>query len=228
MARAGATVHCGPMRKALLLFLAFFAAGAAAQDVGLINHLSGDATYTSGSTRGAKAAAYMKIREGDRFTLAPGAQLRVVYFQGSRQESFSGPARFVAGKDASKVESGAVPQVAILPAGVSQRIEKTPELLAIAKLGRAGGVTVRSGLRPKPLSPEQEAEVKQARVTYQQLRQGAAEDDILPELFLYSVLDEHRLYGDMKVVVSEMQRRQPGNADVAAMAEYVESKSEGR
>lgn len=215
------------MRNALFLLLAFLAGGAAAQDVGLINHLSGDASYASGSTR-AKAAAYMKIREGDRFTLAPGAQLRVVYFQGSRQESFSGPARFVAGKDASKVESGAAPQVSTLPAGVSQRIEKTPELLAIAKLGRAGGVTVRSGMRPKPLSPEQEAEVKQARATYDQLRQSAPADDITPELFLYSVLDEHRLYQDMKVIVSEMQRRQPGNADVAAMAEYVESKAGAR
>jgi hypothetical protein len=42
------------------------------------------------------------------------------------------------------------------------------------------------------------------------------------------VLDEHRLYQDMKVVVSEMQRRQPGNADVATMVEYVESKATGR
>lgn len=215
------------MRNALLVSLGFFAAGVSAQDVGLVNHLSGDASYTSRSTR-AKAAAYMKIREGDRFTLAPGAQLRIVYFQGSRQESYTGPARFVAGKHASKVESGAAPQVTTLPAGVSQRIEKTPELLAIAKLGRAGGITVRSGIRPKPLTPEQEAEVKQARATYQELRRAAAEDDILPEMFLYSVLDEHRLYQDMKVVVSEMQRRQPGNPDVAAMAEYVESKSTGR
>jgi hypothetical protein len=215
------------MRNALLLFLAFFAAGVCAQDVGLINHLSGDASYQSGATR-AKAAAYMKIRQGDRFTLAPGAQLRIVYFQGGRQESYTGPARLVAGKDASKVESGAAPQVSTLPAGVSQRIQKTPELVAIAKLGRAGGVTVRSGLRPKPLSPEQEAEVKHARATYEEMRRSAAEDDILPEMFLYSVLDEHRLYRDMKVVVSEMQRRQPGNADIAAMADYVESKAGGR
>lgn len=216
------------MRNSLLLFLAFFAAGVSAQDVGLINHLAGEATYQSGSMRGAKATAYMKIREGDRFTLAPGAQARIVYFQGSRQESFSGPARFVAGKDQSKVESGAAPQVTTLPAGVSQRIAQTPELLAIAKLGRAGGVAVRSGIRPKPLTPAQEAEVKEARATYTELRRTAADDDITPELFLYSVLDEHRLYQDMKVVVSEMQRRQPGNADVASMVEYVESKATGR
>lgn len=215
------------MRNALLLSLALAAGSASAQDVGLINHLAGDASYQSGSTR-SKATAYMKIREGDRFTLAPGAQVRIVYFQGSRQESYSGPARFVAGKSESKVESGAAPQVTTLPAGVTKRIEGTPELLAVARLGRAGGIAVRSGLRPKPLTPEQEAEVKEARVTYEQLRRSAAADDITPEIFLYSVLDEHRLYQDMKVVVSEMQRRQPGNADVAAMAEYVESKTPGR
>jgi hypothetical protein len=216
------------MRKSLVIFSFLFATGVfAAEDVGLINHLAGDASYVSGGSR-AKASAFMKVREGDRFTLAPGAQLRLVYFQGSRQESFTGPARFTAGKQESSVQSGAQPQVTTLPSGVAQRIAQTPELLAIAKLGRAGGVSVRSGARPRPLTPEQEAEVSEARAIYEQLRQASPPDDITPELFLYSVLEENRLYQDMKVVVSEMQRRQPTSADVAAMAEYVEAKSQGR
>lgn len=216
------------MHKGVLLFLAFFAAPAvAAEDVGLINHLAGEASYSTGGKR-AKASAYMKVREGDRFTLAPGTQLRIVYFQGSRQESFKGPARFSVGRQESKLESGGKPEVSTLPSGVSQRIAQTPELVAIAKLGRAGGVAVRSAARPKPLTPEQKAEVKEARTTYEQLRRSAPADDITPELFLYSVLDEHRLYDDMKTVVSEMRRRQPKNPDVAAMAEYVESKAQGR
>src|SRR5438128_222672 len=94
------------------------AAAFAADDVGLINHLAGDVSYTSA---GAKAVAkpYMKIREGDRFTLPAGAQLRVVYFKGGRQESFSGPASFTAGAEQSAVQSGAQPQVTTLPSGVS-------------------------------------------------------------------------------------------------------------
>lgn len=70
--------------------------------------------------------------------------------------------------------------------------------------------------------------MRQARQTYDQLRQSAPADDITAELYLYSVLQDHLLYDDMKVVVSEMQRRQPGNPDVAVMAEYVKVKTETR
>ena len=58
------------------------------------------------------------------------------------------------------------------------------------------------------------------------LPESAAADDITPELYLYSVLQDHLLYDDMKVVVSDMQKRQPKNPDVAVMAEYVKVKTE--
>src|SRR2546428_4973343 len=203
------------------------AASALANDVGLINHLSGDVSYTSGSSTD-KAKPFMKLREGDRVNVAPGAQLRVVYFQGGRQESYAGPASFTAGTQQSTVQSGAQPQVSTLPSGVPQKISQTPELIQIAKLGRSGGVAGR-GHPPTPRpTPQQQAEVRQARQTYEQLRQSAPADDITPELYLYSVLQDHLLYNDMKGVVSEMQRRQPSNPDVAVMVEYVKVKTETR
>jgi hypothetical protein len=208
--------------------LLWAAAVAASDDVGLVNHLAGDATFVSGKAKPAKATAYMKVREGDRFTLAKGTQLRLVYFQGGRQESYTGPGRFTAGKQESAVQSGSKPQLATLPSGVSQRIAQTPELMQIAKLGRAGGVAVRTGARPQPLSAEQEAEIKDARATYQRLRETFPADDITPELYLFTVLEDHRQYEDMKPVAAEMQRRQPKNADVKAMVEYVEAKSQGK
>ena len=216
--------------KNLVFAAAILCAGAvsASDDVGLVNHLTGDATFASGKAKPAKATAYMKVREGDRFTLAKGTQLRLVYFQGGRQESYTGPGRFTAGKQESSVQSGTKPQVTTLPSGVSQRIAQTPELMQIAKLGRAGGVAVRSGARPQPLTAEQESEIKDARATYQRLRETFPADDITPELYLFTVLEEHRQYEDMKPIVAEMQRRQPKNADVKAMAEYVEAKSPGK
>jgi hypothetical protein len=216
------------MLKTFGLAALFAAANAFAQaDVGLINHLAGDVSYTSGANK-AQAKAYMKIREGDRFTLPSGAQLRVVYFKGGRQESFSGPASFTAGADQSAVQSGSQPQVTTLPSGVSQKISQTPELIQIAKLGRSGGVAVRGIGNGQRLTPQQQAEVRQARQTYDQLRKSAATDDITPELYLYSVLQDHLLYDDMKQVVAEMQKRQPANADVAVMAEYVKVKTEAK
>jgi hypothetical protein len=207
------------------LVLAGAAGAALASDVGLVNHLSGDVSYTSGAAT-AKAKPYMKVREGDRFTVPAGAQLRVVYFQGGRQESYAGPATLTAGSQQSTLQSGAQPQVTTLPSGVPQKIAQTPELIQIAKLGRSGGVAVRGVNGERKLTPQQQAEVKQAKQTYEQLRKGSDADDITPELYLYSVLQDHLLYADMKQVVAEMQKRQPANPDVAAMAEYVKVRSE--
>ena len=47
-----------------------------------MNQLSGAVTYSSGACGSAKARPFMKVREGDRFTLPAGAQARIVYFQG--------------------------------------------------------------------------------------------------------------------------------------------------
>jgi hypothetical protein len=211
----------------LAALLAVFSAYAA-EDVGLINQIAGDVSYTSGGAT-AKAKPYMKVREGDRFNLPAGAQLRVVYFKGGRQESFSGPASLTAGAEKSAVQSGSQPQVTTLPAGVPQKIAQTPELIQIAKLGRSGGVAVRGAAgREQRLTPQQEAEVRQARQTYDQMRKTAAADDIVPELYLYSVLQDHLLYNDMKQVVADMQKRRPADPDVATMVEYVKVRSEAQ
>lgn len=211
----------------LALVLAAASAAAVASDVGLVNHLAGEVSYTSGSAT-AKAKAYMKMREGDRFSVPAGGQLRIVYFQGGRQESYTGPATLTAGTQQSSVQSGAQPQVSTLPQGVPQKIAQTPELIQIARLGRSGGVAVRGLNGERRLTPQQQAEVKQAKVTYEQLRKSAAADDITPELYLYSVLQDHLLYSDMKQVVAEMQKRQPSNPDVAVMADYVKVRSEAK
>jgi hypothetical protein len=210
----------------LAALLAVFSAHAA-EDAGLVNQLAGDVSYTSGGAT-AKAKPYMKVREGDRFNLPAGAQLRIVYFKGGRQESFSGPASLTAGADKSSVQSGSQPQVTTLPAGVPQKIAQTPELIQIAKLGRSGGVAVRGAGREQRLTPQQQAEVRQARQTYEQMRKTAAADDIVPELYLYSVLQDHLLYSDMKQVVADMQKRRPADPDVATMVEYVKVRTEAQ
>lgn len=211
----------------VLAALALAASTAMASDVGLVNHLSGDVSYTSAGAT-AKAKAYMKVREGDRFSVPSGGQLRIVYFQGGRQETYAGPASLTAGTQQSTVQTGSQPQVSTLPSGVPQKIAQTPELIQIARLGRSGGVAVRGINGERRLTPQQQAEVKQARVTYDQLRKSSAADDITPELYLYSVLQDHLLYSDMKQVVAEMQKRQPSNPDVAVMADYVKVRSEAK
>jgi hypothetical protein len=94
----------------------------------------------------------------------------------------------------------------------------------IAKLGRSGGIAVRGGGKPGRLSSEQQAEVNQAKATYAQMRQKSAAEDITPELYYYSVLQDHLLYDEMKTVTDEMLKRAPGNAEVQELAAYVKSR----
>ena len=214
------------LQSMFALVLMSVAVGASAQssDVGLVNQLSGDVAYTSQGGAKSKAQAFMKVRQGDRFTLPAGAQLRVVYFNGSRQETWKGPASFKAGMQQSEAVSGQVAEAAQLPSGVAQKIAQVPNLVQIAKLGRSGGIAVRGGGKPVRLSSEQQAEVSQAKTTYVQMRQKAPAEDITPELYFYSVLQDHLLYNEMKAVTDEMLKRQPNNPEAQELAAYVKSR----
>jgi hypothetical protein len=209
---------------ALLLLSMASAVSAQSADVGLVNQLSGDVAYTSQGGTQSKAQAFMKVRQGDRFTLPAGAQLRVVYFNGSRQETWKGPSSFKAGTQQGEAVSGQVAEAAQLPSGVAQKIAQVPNLVQIAKLGRSGGIAVRGGGKPGRLSSEQQAEVSQAKAAYAQMRQKAPAEDITPELYFYSVLQDHLLYDEMKAVTDEMLKRQPGNPEAQELAAYVKSR----
>src|SRR5262245_685993 len=102
-------------------------------------------------------------------------------------------------------------------------------LFPYTTLFRSGGVAVRgTPQQVQRLSPQAQAEVLQARQTYDQMRKSAAANDIVPEQYLYAVLQDHMLYEDMKPVVAEMQKRQPSNPDVAVMADYVKAKTDAK
>ncbi len=199
-------------------------AGAQSSDVGLINQLSGEVSYAGQGGSQSRAQAYMKVRQGDRFTLPAGAQLRLVYFDGSRQETWKGPASFKAGTQKSEALDGQAADAAQLPSGVAQKFAQVPNLLQIAKLGRSGGIAVRGGGKPGRLSSEQQAEVSQARAIYAKMRQKASPEDITPEFYFYSVLQDHLLYDEMKTVTEEMLKRQPGNPEAQELAAYVKSR----
>src|SRR5262249_34963411 len=110
--------------KALLgLLIAFAPAAYAQQDVGLVSLAAGEVGVQAGA-----AKPFMKVREGDRFELGAGAELRLIYFAGARQESWRGPAALRAGKQESTLERGSPPKVGTLPATAPQRLARIPEL----------------------------------------------------------------------------------------------------
>ena len=199
---------------------AAFGVGASA-DVGLVNQLQGEVSYQGTGSSGAKAAAFMKVRDGDKFSVPDGGVLRSVDFEGGRQETWKGPASFKAGMKQGEAQSGKA-EVSQVPGGVPAKLAQTAEVIQIAKLGRAGGVTVR-GVKPN-LTPAQAAEVAQAKKTYDSWRTTVAADDITPELYMYTVLQDYMLYDDMKTVVKTMQDKQPNSADVKEIAAWVNSR----
>jgi hypothetical protein len=187
-------------------------------DIGLVNLVAGDVAFVPQAGQAGKVKAFMKVREGDRFEIPAGGQLRVVYFDGSRQERWKGPAVFRAAKEQGSRISGAPAEVSVLPSGVPQRIARVPELLQNAKLGGVqvrGGGAARAG--PKESLPE-------ARAAYDKLRQELPADDITAELYLYSALNDHQLYDEMAGLVAEMQRKQPASDEVKSLAAWLEKR----
>jgi hypothetical protein len=149
----------------------------AQDDVGLVGLMSGEVAYQDG-----KARAYMRVREGDRFELAPGAELRLIYFSSARQERWQGPARLRAGKRESALLAGKPAEVSALPPSAPRRLARIPELTQSAQFG---GVAVRR-IPPPPL--ESDDSLREARETYARLRRELPAEDLTPELFLYAAL----------------------------------------
>ena len=212
--------------KAFILAAAFTGfAHAQSADVALVNQLSGEVLFQSEGAAASPARAFMKVRLGDRFSVPAGGQIRVIYLQGGRQETWNGPASFRTGSEQSEPTSGQPAAVTTLPASVPQRIAQVPELMRVAKLGRSGGVAVRGIGLPPRLNDAQKAQVTAARDTYASMRAQLPAEDITPELYLYSVLQEFSLYEDLKPVVEEMSKRQPSSPEVQDLVTLVKNRS---
>lgn len=215
------------MRRAVLfsiLMLCAAQAGAQLRDVGLVDLLKGEVRFTPVRGASAPVKPFMRVREGDRFNLPAGAQLRVVFFEGARLERWVGPSSFRAARAHGEAISGAAAEVAPLPAGVPQRIARIPDLMQNAKLG---GIRVRGGKRIESASDPSAGTLEDARATYQRMRATLPADDITPELYYYAALEEHAKYDEMGAVVEEMLRKQPDNPDLRALADWVKKKAGG-
>jgi hypothetical protein len=209
------------MRRGIFAVLLALSSAALAQraDVGLVSLVSGDVSYAPFSGPATKVRAFMKVREGDRFSLPVGAQLRVVFYEGARQERWVGPASFRADKEASELITGKAAEVTLLPVGVQQRIASVPELIQYARLG---GTSIGGGImRPRGISLEEPATLRAAHATYAQMQNQMPADDITPEFYLYAVMYEFMLYDEMKQVVAEMRRKQPENDDLKTLETWV-------
>jgi len=198
----------------LLGLAAALPALSAAGESGMLSQMSGTVTYRTADTGPLNASVFMKLREGDKLLVPPGASARVVYFSSGRQELWRGPAEFTIGEAASLPAKG-TPQLTQLPVAVGRQFLQSPDLALLARQTRPASVTVR-GLKPRPTA-EQNAAVQQARNLYATMAASAAPDDITPELYLLAVLMDYALRDEIGKVLDTMQAKQPANESIAAL-----------
>lgn len=167
----------------------------AATDVALVTALDG------GVSRAAEQGpqpvqSFVKLKEGDALSLDKGARLQIVYFDGGRQENWTGAGKLVVGRAESKASGLAAPQVKQLPAILVKQIARTP---ALDTHGR-GGVTRLRGIPTRQ-------QVTAVEKTYAELKAEAAADDLTPELYRLSGYFEYRDFDRVEAILADLQKQ---------------------
>jgi hypothetical protein len=208
---------------------------AAQPDAGMVVKLDGKAFYGRENIENAQqeVQAFMKIQENDVVKLAPESKLAVVYFSNGRREAWSGPLVIKIGTTQSQPADGAnnpaQPQVAAIPETALKAIKRISPLVDPAKLYRSGGAQVRGKVTPREAKPLKSAEltvdergkIETAKRMYESLTTQADTDDILPEMYFFSILGEYDQFDTMKGLIDIMRKKQPANPAVDAMADWL-------
>jgi hypothetical protein len=212
---------------------------ASAPDVGLITKLSGAVTYWNKAEQKepVPAKAFMKVRQGDHFKLAPAGSLTLLYFASGRQEIWKGPATFSAGATESATVGDRKPlpqpEVQILPTKVTKPIAGAPLPLPGSSMGRSGVIQTMAPMCPAPakakttvpLSKEAQEIIKEAEKLYQDMRKRAGAEDVTPELYFMGILADYQQYTKMEKLVDAMLAKRPGDPTLENLKGWVRSQA---
>ena len=198
------------MKHWIALVLALVALPAFAQQGAIITALQGRVTVEQGTPAPTPAAAFSRLKAGDKLQLAADAVLQVVYFGNGRQESWRGAARFEIGETESKPAGTATPaEVKQLPQMLVRQLVKTPTADAS---GRIGAVRMRSIAPPDAAQKLEE--------NYKGLRAQLPAADRTPELYLLAGLFELKEYDRVEAQLKRWSDEGASDADFVAMREH--------
>jgi hypothetical protein len=234
----------------MILTALAMAALATAPDVGLVTALSGEATYWNPGEKQvpAKAQAFLKIRQGDRFKLAQGAAVQLTYFASGRQETWKGPVTVNVGEAASQSAEKQPPRLpaevkvlspkvatrmAAAPAAVARSAPQTGGASQVMREARSSGVIQTMAPRkapsasppPGPLSAQVQKELAEAEQVYQDLKDQAKAGDRTPEIYLLGVYAHHRQYRQMEQVIDAWLAKQPGDQTLQKLKAWARSRA---
>ena len=197
------------MRKVAWLgvVLMMVSAAASAVEVGLVTAVSGTVTLQEEKSAASELKPFVKLREGDRLTLRGVSRLQVVFFDGGRQETWQGAGALEVGSVSSKaVKGGVQAEIKTLPAILVKQLSKTPSPDGSVKTGM-----IRMRSMPVVGTPES------VEGNYASLRQQAEASDRSPELYLLASYLELREFEKLEGVLRQLQEKNPGDAQVAAL-----------
>lgn len=227
-------------------------APAAAPDIGLVTGLSGEVTYWNQAEKQppARAKAFLKIRQGDRFQLPEGSGVQLLYFAGGRQETWKGPVTLQIGESESRSAGEQPPrfppEVKVFSSKVAKGISGSPVMIprteattssvsqVMRETGRSGGVipTMAPMKAPSPPSgppsPQAQKEVAEAEQLFPNLKKQAKAGDLTPEIYLLSVYAAHRQYQKMEQIIDTMLAKNPGDRHLRELKSWARSQGSDR
>ena len=205
-------------------------------DIGMVIRLTGSVAYwhADGESDARPVQSFMKIRKDDHFRLSPHAVVQLVYFPNGRKETWTGPGDFMVGDSRSHalgdMNSAGGPQVLSLPSAVVDEVKRVSPLVDPSRLHRSGGAQVRGSnrggdsvpLRSVKLTDQEKGEIDRAKEIYSLLQNKVDNGDIIPELYLFSVLADYDQFKEMQDLIAIMRRKQPNNAGIDRLEQWLQ------
>lgn len=198
------------MHKAYWLgsvLLVLFSMGAFAAEVGLVTAVSGKVKLQEEKAAASELKPFIKVREGDRLLMEGASRLQVVYFEGGRQETWSGQGALEVGSVSSKAIKGTMqPEIKTLPAILVKQLAKTPAQDGNVKTGM---------IRMRSMPPYDRLETVEKN--YDEMRKQAVAGDLNPELYLLASYFELREFDKLEALLRQLNEKTSETQELAAL-----------
>lgn len=198
------------MHKAYWLgsvLLVLLSMGASAAEVALVTAASGNVKLQEGNAAASELKPFIKVREGDRLLMEGASRLQVVYFEGGRQETWSGRGALEVGSVSSKAIKGTMqPEIKTLPAILVKQLAKTPAQDGNVKTGM---------IRMRSMPPYDRLETVEKN--YDEMRKQAVAGDLNPELYLLASYFELREFDRLEALLRQLNEKASETQELAAL-----------
>ena len=198
------------MHKAYWLgsvLLVLLSMGASAAEVALVTAASGNVKLQEGKAAASELKPFIKVREGDRLLMEGASRLQVVYFEGGRQETWSGRGALEVGSVSSKAIKGTMqPEIKTLPAILVKQLAKTPAQDGNVKTGM---------IRMRSMPPYDRLETVEKN--YDEMRKQAVAGDLNPELYLLASYFELREFDRLEALLRQLNEKASETQELAAL-----------